>query len=180
MTDYRRDPPPDELKDRVYYEDGQLYWVESERIGAHRRTDKPIGYICKNTGYRKTAIQDLEGKRRSYAVHRIIYWLLTGEWVPVLDHINGNRSDNRIENLRAVSVRENCINRVCRGAIPYVGVQYHQGSYRITLRIDGKQFWISGYKTVEAAALARDILARIFQGDFAKLNILDKEFTIAA
>ncbi|EEH7943815.1 hypothetical protein G3O90_004527 [Salmonella enterica] len=180
MVDYRRDPPPDELKDRVYYEDGHLYWVESERKGNHKRTDKPIGYVCKHSGYRKTHLRSEYKKVRAYPVHRLIYWICTGEWVPMIDHINGDRLDNRIENLRPATAKQNTINTTCRGKIPYVGVQYQYGSYRITIRIDGKQYWIAGYKTAEAAALARDILARIFQGDFAKLNILDKEFTIAA
>ncbi|EJF6821936.1 HNH endonuclease [Escherichia coli] len=172
MVAYRKDPPPDELKNRVYYEDGQLYWMESERAGANKRTDKPIGYACKKTGYRRTNIR-VGGKSRGFTLHRLIYWVVTGEWVPMIDHINGDRLDNRIENLRPATVRENSCNKKASGTIPLIGVQEHYSGYRLAIRIEGKQYWIAGYKTPEAAGLARDILARLFHGDFAKYNCLD-------
>lgn len=45
---------------------------------------------------------------RNYRAHRVIWLLYTGAWPEEeLDHINGNRADNRIANLRAVSASEN-------------------------------------------------------------------------
>lgn len=43
--------------------------------------------------------------------HRVIWMLVYGEWPENIDHINGNRSDNRISNLRSVSTQENSKNR---------------------------------------------------------------------
>jgi hypothetical protein len=45
-----------------------------------------------------------------YYVHRVIYKLCTGDEPNLIDHINGNPVDNRIENLRSVNNTENMRN----------------------------------------------------------------------
>lgn len=53
--------------------------------------------------------------RRKYLVHRVAWLLCYGEWPPSnmqIDHINGDRSDNRIENLRLCTQSQNNVNRV--------------------------------------------------------------------
>ena len=60
---------------------------------------------------------DHEGYRRirfdggSYRAHRLVFLLHRGYLPEILDHINNDRSDNRIENLRAVTANENAYNR---------------------------------------------------------------------
>lgn len=81
------------------YENGQLYWI-GKRRGAQK--NKPIG--CKvGEGYVGCM---LDGKH--YLIHRLIYLYVNG-YMPIydIDHINGNRSDNRIENLRPVTKQGN-------------------------------------------------------------------------
>ena len=53
----------------------------------------------------------LKIKGRQYKAHRVAFALHNGRWpAGVIDHINGNRSDNRIENLREVSQAQNVAN----------------------------------------------------------------------
>lgn len=77
-------------------ETGEIWRKEN---GKRMGTLEPSGYL------RTTAF----GKR--WRVHRLIYWLHFGVLPCVIDHINGKRSDNRIENLRASNALENCQNR---------------------------------------------------------------------
>lgn len=46
-----------------------------------------------------------------YKLHRVVWLYTKGEWPDEIDHINGNKSDNRLVNLRSVSGQTNAKNR---------------------------------------------------------------------
>ena len=50
-------------------------------------------------------------KRKEYYVHRICWYLHHGYWPTQIDHINHDRADNRIENLREVNSQQNNMNQ---------------------------------------------------------------------
>ncbi|EBW2292218.1 HNH endonuclease [Salmonella enterica subsp. enterica serovar Newport] len=165
--------PPQILHEMVYYKDGELYYTPEYRSKDKRRKPGPIGYVT-DSGY-KVVVFTVEGKKRHFYVHRLIYWLHTGEWPEVVDHIDRVTLNNHISNLRASTESENRQNRSCqsRSNTPFVGVHKTlNNGYRVTVNLDGKQYVINNYKTAETAALARDMLAHIFYGKFANLNIL--------
>jgi len=84
------------------YENGKLFNRTDRRCA---RKGREAGTFCKHTGYRKVYFD-----RRVYYTHRLIWKLLYGEDPEEIDHINGNRSDNRITNLRSVCHYENMRN----------------------------------------------------------------------
>jgi hypothetical protein len=49
---------------------------------------------------------------KSYYAHRLAWFYMNGEWPDQIDHINGIKSDNRIENLRNVTVQQNNQNKL--------------------------------------------------------------------
>lgn len=96
-------------------ETGELRWKKrpaghfGSSHSAKTRNVNRIGKIAgrdNGSGYLKVGI---DGKR--FRVHRLIWKLVHGTEPRIIDHINHNRSDNRIENLRDVSHAENMQNR---------------------------------------------------------------------
>ncbi|EKA7615237.1 HNH endonuclease [Salmonella enterica] len=169
----RTDTPPDELRDLIYYEDGNLYWQEHYRRGS-QRTDKPIGSVGKR-GYKVTMIK-VNGETRFYYIHRLIWWLVNDDWPELIDHINRDPLDNRIENLRVASNSANARNRNKSGEkSPFIGIYKQKNLYRVKVGTGNKgAIYSYGYRTAEAAALARDILAYILYPEHSPLNVLDK------
>lgn len=52
----------------------------------------------------------VDGVRQYFSEHRAIWTMVYGYWAKEIDHINGDPQDNRLENLREVTHRENCLN----------------------------------------------------------------------
>lgn len=90
------------LNELFVYDNGKLF----NRIGRKKAPKgREAGTFCKDIGYRKVHFDG-----QIYYTHRLIWKLLYGEDPLEIDHINGNRSDNRITNLRSVSRLENMRN----------------------------------------------------------------------
>jgi hypothetical protein len=91
-------------------------------------------------------------------VHRVAWALIHGEWPEgEIDHINGDRADNRLENLRCVDRRTNCENKrkaQKNNRLGALGVGPHNSGYCARLRTFGKDYYLGHFDSVEAAALA--------------------------
>lgn len=175
MTAFRRDPPPEQLREMLTYRDGFLYWKPEFTKGAGNRKARALGTINKN-GYRTCRILvDDYGTARSFYMHRLIYWFLKGEWPAVIDHINRDKLDCRIENLRDVSQQVNAQNKSMHSnnTTGYQGVTTEYGKFSASVYMNYKKYKIYGYKTKEAAALARDLLTRLLYPGKTDYRIID-------
>lgn len=98
----------------------------------------------------------VDGKK--YPAHRLAWLYSNGAFPSSIDHKNGVRSDNRIENLREASAKQNMQNM--RSAHKtnksgFLGVHAHaHGAWRAQIRIDGKKIYIGTYSTPELAHAA--------------------------
>lgn len=82
-------------------------------LGRVRKDDVILNQYTKN-GYKTVSITNKEGKRKTISVHRLVgeAFIPNPENKPQIDHINTVRNDNRVENLRWVSVFENITNPI--------------------------------------------------------------------
>tara|TARA_R110000823_G_scaffold267458_1_gene387454 strand:+ start:62 stop:616 length:555 start_codon:yes stop_codon:yes gene_type:complete len=142
------------IKENLRYdsETGNLFWTTLGYYG--RRTKGPAGCIY-NTGYRGIKIW-LKGKRFFYINHRVVWFLNYGYVPEMLDHIDGDRLNNRVENLRPATKSLNSRNSKVVGNIKYKGVCLDKGKYRSRVVKDNKQIQLGMFETPEEAARAYD------------------------
>lgn len=119
---------------------------------ARKKSGMVIGFKNNPSKYVSTAL----GGRTIYA-HRLAWWYMTGN-LPKneIDHINGNRNDNRFSNLRESTRRENNLNLSIHrnGRLPGASWEEERKRYRPRIRIDGKYHRLGNYKTAEESNAA--------------------------
>lgn len=91
--------------------------------------------------------------------HRLIWKMVNGEDADHIDHINGDRSDNRISNLRDVSALENQRNRKLNGnnSTGHTGVVWNarRQKYVASICVKGTHTYLGGFTKIEDAISAR-------------------------
>jgi hypothetical protein len=144
-----RDLTVDLLKHLFDYdkETGNLIW--KVKSSARVKIGDIAGSI-QNAGYLAVRINS-----KSYLAHRLIFLMHKGYLPRTLDHINGDRLDNRIENLRAVTASQNQHNRKINSnsTSGYKGVSYYKQTNKwcAKIRLENKRIHLGYYKTPEEA-----------------------------
>jgi hypothetical protein len=153
-------PSPEYLRQRLSYdpETGRLYWRYHEKMPNYWNT-RFAGTLAGNIdpchGY---YIIGVDGIR--YRMHRVIWAMEHGSWpAHHIDHVDGNKLNNKIQNLRDVESRENHLNQ----AIPknnksgVIGVFWHKGRarWRADIKVNGFVKTIGYFLSLDDAAVAR-------------------------
>ncbi len=142
-------PSKEKIRELFDYRDGQLFWkispAKSVKAGSVVGTTDPNGYV-------RTM---LKGQR--LLVHRLIYIYHHGDISEAIqiDHIDGRRDFNRIENLRLVTNQENCFNQKAKG-YSYCKRSGKWGAY---IGVDGKNKFL-GYFDIACDARNAYMIAK--------------------
>ena len=145
---------------------GKLFWRTSRR---RIKAGDEAGSIASSHGYRVVSL-----KQRTYLQHRITWLLYYGEWPKgMLDHINLDKLDNRISNLRIADHQQNNANRTAMkrsgaaGSLKGASLT-KRGVWRASIKVSGKTKNLGDYRTEMEAHLVYGQAARSNFGDFAR------------
>ena len=89
----------------------ERYWYDAAQGVVRNRKNQVVKGAVNGRGYVVFDVL-LKSGRASVKLHQVVWVLNHGTLPSMIDHINGNPRDNRIENLREVSPSENDMNRV--------------------------------------------------------------------
>ena len=144
-----------ELIDKVIYDKdtGLFRWRHDHEYSKRIKAGDIVSPNGRSMGYRVACIN----KKRNYQ-HRLVWLYVYGEWpLKAIDHINGNKEDNRLDNLRLATASENQHNR--KHTKSKIGMQ---GAYKSTkskswyssIMVNKKSIYLGSFKTEQEAANA--------------------------
>lgn len=156
-------PSKEILQTLFTYKDGILYW----KVKPAQRVN--IGDVagCQGQTYKQVYIFN-----KRYFLHRVIFMLHHGYIFDQVDHIDGNPSNNKIENLRSVTNSQNQLNRKisAKNKTGYKGVCIHTqtGRYHVRLKFNGVEKSFGLYEDLELAGLVAQMAREKYHGEYAR------------
>lgn len=151
-----------------YSENGKLYWID---VGVRADLNgKEAGSVSSSDGYRYIKIN-----QKRIPAHRVVFYMHHGYLPDEVDHINRNRDDNRIENLRAAKRIENSRNvstQKRKKTSVFKGVVYDKNrcKWMASTKNKGKTVYLGRFETELEAAKAYNKYAISNFGQFAAIN----------
>jgi len=132
--------------------------TRGQKIANTKHAGKEVGTITPR-GYR-TVCLTWDGKIPHWQQHRIVWAMHYGQWpTKSLDHIDGNKANNAITNLREVTAQENMRNRRIQknNTSGHVGVRWNkvESKWQAEIRVSGISIYLGLYPDIEDAIAAR-------------------------
>lgn len=154
----------EQVKELFEYKEGNLLW--KKQLSPRCKVGSIAGYKQKN-GYILVGVLGCQ-----WLAHRLV-WLLFNKNCPnFIDHIDGDKSNNRIENLRPCTTIENGYNRKIgsNNTSGFKNVGWHKRDklWQASITVNKKLIHIGLFKEAEEAAKAVEIYRKNFHKEFAR------------
>ena len=152
------------LHELFKYCDGKLFW--KVRQAACIYIGDEAGSVNKK-GYRRVMI-----KNKSYAMHRLIFMMHYGYLPKQVDHIDRNKLNNRIENLRPATHGQNrqnaTISKNNTSGVKGINWQKRDNKWQARVMLNKKSYQIGYFETLEEAKKAVEKARQQLHGEFAR------------
>lgn len=127
---------------------GNFVWIKKSAPQSHAK----VGSIAGDSSSSRYPTISVDGKK--YKTHSLAWFYTHKRWPTMIDHINGNKCDNRIENLREADHSmnsQNVVKRYSNNTSGFMGVGRHKTGYiaRITIGRESKHLGV--FKTAQEA-----------------------------
>ncbi len=133
------------------------------------KTAVSIGSIAGTKTHKRYIVISISYKK--YQAHRLAWLYVYGIFPKyAIDHINGIRSDNRIDNLREATTAQNNMNSVtrCDNTSGIKGVSFFKSrnKWRADASFKGKQIYLGSFDSKADAASAYQAFSKLHHGEF--------------
>ena len=151
------------------------YFVSNFGNVKNCKTNKILKPVNHRQGYKQIGLTK-NGKCKTFKVHRLvgIAFLENPDNKPMIDHIDENKSNNNIKNLRWATNQENQSNQGKRinNTSGYKGITFnkHANKYKAQININGKNKHLGYYETAEEASKAYEAKAKQIHKEFYYKN----------
>jgi hypothetical protein len=148
------------LHDLFTYSDGVLLNKTVRR--SHIKVGSPAGHQTQR-GYINIRVDG-----RVYKAHRLIFLFHHGLMPDLIDHIDCDRTNNRIENLRACSKSQNGMNRAgSYGNAASRNVYKRGNKFQVHMKREGKPHYVGTFNSLDEANAAAVVARAQLFGEFA-------------
>lgn len=168
MTDLHSNA--DLVRSLFFYRDGNLYW--KKQVNTRTKIGTRAGCLVGGGGRAGLPRYKVKHEGKMYRVHRLIYLMHHNVMPKVIDHIDGNPHNNRIENLREASLAQNAWNQKLgvrnKSGVKGVFWDNTRRKWHAKCMANGKYYHVGYFKDLEEARMTIEKFRAELHGEFAR------------